>query len=134
MAKATHGPTIQTQTGDEAEEQKLHRTVDAAGAAAGEETGLSMRGNRHGSDYLEPKKLNYSRPTLYSILPEIRLPHPLRRRQGSQRGRGSDEIGAGAGDRLAAAVIYCSKGKGSDKNEVSPCRLRLGARTEHKLA
>jgi len=51
MAKATHGPTIQTQNGDEAEEQKLHRTVDAAGAVAGEETGLTMRGNRHGSDY-----------------------------------------------------------------------------------
>ena len=51
MAKATHGPTIQTQIGDEAEGQKVHRTVDAVGSAAGEETGLTMRGNRHESDY-----------------------------------------------------------------------------------
>ena len=53
MAKATHGPTIQTQTGDEAEEQKLHRTVDAAGAASGEETELTMQIDHHGSSYLE---------------------------------------------------------------------------------
>ena len=42
MAKATHGPTIQTQTGDEAEEQKLHQAIDAEGAIAREETELTL--------------------------------------------------------------------------------------------